>query len=278
MILSTNVSPFEPRLCCFENIFGLQEIQIVVYSALPMNQCTLEIKMTKIAAFLLCVILGLSQRLEALNNADPHPQYHSQALQDQFVHMMLYGLLGKQDQGYYLEIGAGEPICINNSYFFEKNLGWKGVSVDISEGLSQRWYAARNNLLLTEDALLSDYRTMLQSFPTVIDYLSLDIDAQYVDLLKKIPFDRYIFKVITIEHDFYRYGDIYREGEREILRSLGYHLLFSDVSFSGSSFEDWWIHPSFFPPSLFEILISLDLKGKDYQEGIRLLQDVMVSQ
>ncbi|HEY4254844.1 MAG TPA: hypothetical protein VGM34_00675 [Chlamydiales bacterium] len=193
--------------------------------------------------FLVCIVLNFFRGLEASGYSEHPPEYHSQAFQDQFVHLMLYGFLGKQDGGYYLEIGAGEPVYINNSYFFEKNLNWKGVSIDISEDLGKRWYAVRENLLLTENALLSDYRAILRSFPTVIDYLSLDIDAQYVDVLKKIPFDQHVFKVITIEHDFYRYGDVYQEGERKILQSLGYQLLCSDVSLSGFSFEDWWIHP-----------------------------------
>src|SRR5271156_4992668 len=116
-------------------------------------------------------------RLSLTDTAD----YYSQAAQDRFVYMILYGLLGKQDQGYYLEIGAGDPINTNNSYFFEKELNWSGVSIDISKEHTKQWYAARNNLLLNEDATKSDYGTILQSFPKVIDYLSLDIDECYAD-------------------------------------------------------------------------------------------------
>lgn len=108
-------------------------------------------------------------RLNLIDTAN----YYSQAAQDKFVYMILYGLLGKQDQGYYLEIGAGDPINTNNSYFFEKELKWDGVSIDISQGYTEQWHAVRNNLLLHEDAKKSDYNTILQSFPKVIDYLSL---------------------------------------------------------------------------------------------------------
>ena len=207
-------------------------------------------------------------RLSLTDTAD----YYSQAAQDRFVYMILYGLLGKQDQGYYLEIGAGDPINTNNSYFFEKELNWSGVSIDISKEHTKQWYAARSNLLLNEDATKSDYRTILQSFPKVIDYLSLDIDECYADVLKKIPFKDYTFKVITIEHDFYRYGDLYRKQERQILESFGYHLLCSDVSISGFCFEDWWIHPSFFSSSELSAITSLDLKAKDYTQIIQALQ------
>jgi hypothetical protein len=201
--------------------------------------------------------------------------FYSQASQDSFVYAILYCLLGKQDQGYYLEIGAGDPIHTNNSYFFEKNLQWKGISIDITAALVDSWCSIRNNPLFIEDATKSDYEMILQSFPQIIDYLSLDVDGFYTDILERIPFNNYIFKVITIEHDFYRYGDFYREKERQILTSLGYRLLCSDVSCFGLVFEDWWIHPSVFPPSTYSALISLELNGKDHKQLIRIIQDAM---
>ena len=66
--------------------------------------------------------------LGASLNASEQVAFHSQARQDEFVYTILYNLLGKQDAGYYLEIGAGEPIHINNTYVLEKNCGWQGLS------------------------------------------------------------------------------------------------------------------------------------------------------
>ncbi len=68
---------------------------------------------------------------------------------------------------------------------------------------------------------------------------ALDIDERYVDVLNRIPFDKYGFRVITIEHDAYKYGNVYRDGEREFLARRGYQLLCGDVR----NFEDWWVHP-----------------------------------
>ena len=230
--------------------------------------CALESNELPVSFLELSHSVDRGTRLNLIDTAN----YYSQAAQDKFVYMILYGLLGKQDQGYYLEIGAGDPINTNNSYFFEKELKWDGVSIDISQGYTEQWHTIRNNLLLHEDAKKSDYNTILQSFPKVIDYLSLDIDEGYTDVLKNIPFKDYTFKVITIEHDFYRYGDRYRKEERQILESFGYHLLCSDVSITGFCFEDWWIHPSFFPSSELSVIKSLDLKAKDYTQVIQALQ------
>jgi len=201
---------------------------------------------------------------------------YSQASQDRFVHVLLYEILGKQDEGYYLEIGAGHPSQGSNTYALEKDFGWKGVSIDISDGYKTLWDSTRQNYLLIEDAIHADYRAILKPFPQVIDYLSLDIDRDYDVVLNRIPFDEHIFKIITIEHDAYRFGDKYREDERKILASLGYYLLCPDVSlfFNGrdSIFEDWWIHPSTVSSEVLPMLMSLDLKGKNHEELIKILR------
>lgn len=204
---------------------------------------------------------------------------YSQASQDQFVYLILYKLMDKQDNGYYIEIGAGHPIESNNTYLFEKDLGWKGISIDISDGHKQLWHSIRQNLLLIEDATQTDYWSILKLFPQVIDYLSLDIDGCYDKILHRMPFNHYIFKVITIEHDSYRLGNEYKKKEREILTAAGYYLLCSDVTvfFNGADcvFEDWWIHPSVFSADMLSRLTSLDLNAKNHSQIIDMLQNCL---
>lgn len=195
--------------------------------------------------------------------------FYSQASQDAFVYILLYNLEKKTDKGYYLEIGAADPIITSNTYFLEKNLSWEGVSIELDSKYQDSWDQQRRNTLLIEDATSADYSLILQSFPKIIDYLSLDVDGQYDVVLNQIPFDQYTFKVITIEHDFYHFGEIYREKEREILTSFGYQLLCPDVSYPNvGSFEDWWIHPTGFSEERFAELVSLDLKEKYHNEII----------
>jgi hypothetical protein len=201
--------------------------------------------------------------------------FYSQASQDQFAHLLLYKLLNKQDVGYYLEIGAGDPVNINNTYFFEKNYGWKGISIDISSQLEKGWHEKRQNPLLITDATRADYDAILSPFPRIIDYLSLDIDSEYDVVLRKIPFLNYVFKIITIEHDSYRFGDVYKEQERKILSSLGYYLLCPDVSLGRAMFEDWWIHPSGFAEPMLSLLMSLDLTAKEHSQLIKALHEIL---
>jgi len=216
----------------------------------------------------LTVILSITM-LGTSIHAGEDIAFHSQAGQDDFVHTILYNLLGKQDTGYYLEIGAGEPIYINNTYVFEKDYDWQGISIDISDNLMPRWYAERNNVLISKDATQLDYSSILTEFPQVIDYLSLDVDGYYDIVLKNVLQSSHVFKIITIEHDAYRYGDIYRSKEREILTAFGYYLLCPNVSNVGAVFEDWWIHPDLFPSDLLQQLQSLNLQDKDFMEIVK---------
>lgn len=235
-------------------------------------------KLLKMVVLLLGITFVFSPHLIRASNIsrDVHMQSNSQASQDQFVYLLLYELLDKQDDGYYLEIGAGHPSNCNNSYFFEKTCGWKGVSIDISDSCKKLWYSTRQNPLLIEDATQMDYRSILKSFPQVVDYLSLDIDNSYDVVLGRIPFDEHVFKIITIEHDCYRYGDLYRQSERQILTTLGYYLLCPDVLIclngKNCSFEDWWINPSAFPADILSQLTSLDLKAKNHNELINIIR------
>ncbi len=230
------------------------------------------------AVFSFIAALGIAVSLEAgqISNQLDRGEFNSQINQDKFVYSLLYGLLHKQDTGYYLEIGSGHPKTINNSYFFEKNLDWDGISIDISTKHAKNWRATRKNKLLSEDATRANYSAILQNFPQVIDYLSLDIDGLYDIVLEKVVASNHTFKVITIEHDSYQHGNLYKDRERQILTALGYKLLCADVSTGGFSFEDWWIHPAFFPSNILASLDSLDLNSKDYtviMEAIRTLVD-----
>ena len=239
--------------------------------------CLMGISIALLAQFSLCESAQDFNNASALSTKRSRKTFFSQACQDEFLDMVLYGLTNKKDQGYYLEIGGADPVANNNSYFFEKNYNWKGVSIEINERFLQPWIKQRTNPLLIEDATKSDFVSILQSFPHSIDYLSLDVDGHYDYVLSRIPLHKYTFKVITIEHDFYRFGNVYREKERAILNAHGYHLLCPDVIYSGLCFEDWWIHPSAFESSDFLKLTSLDLHKKDCQEIIKILKTLLQS-
>lgn len=183
-------------------------------------------------------------------------QFNSDAKQDQFA----ANILNFKKDGYCVDIGSHHSIKSNNTYYFQ-DLGWTSISVEIESLYNESYSSRKNGVHLNENALQVDYKKQFEEyeFPKNIDYLSLDVDTLSLDVLKILPLDEYRFKVITIEHDGYLYGDKYREHQRSILSSHGYLLLCSNVyveqpGYEGKEFpfEDWWIDPSEFDNDLIE--------------------------
>lgn len=183
-------------------------------------------------------------------------QFYSDAKQDQFV----ANILNFKTDGYCVDIGSCHSIISNNTYYFQ-DLGWTSISVEIESGYNQSYSTRKSGVHLNENALEVDYKSVFEEyeFPKIIDYLSLDVDTISLDVLKILPLGEYRFRVITIEHDGYIYGDDYREQQRNILSSYGYVLLCSNVyveqpGYEGKEypFEDWWIDPSEFSQDLIE--------------------------
>lgn len=54
-------------------------------------------------------------------------KFYSQHKQDEFVYNKFFK--NKKD-GVFLEIGAYDGVALSNTYFFEKELGWKGICVE----------------------------------------------------------------------------------------------------------------------------------------------------
>lgn len=168
---------------------------------------------------------------------------YSQCLQDIFVSTLIDKM-----NGTYVEIGSHDPIINNNTYLLETKYLWNGISLDIDEGIVNKFNSTRKNKAIIADGVTVDYKKLFKdnNLPNEIDYLQIDCDPAIIsfEVLKNIPFDEYKFAIITFEHDYYK-GDIsIRDKSREVLEKEGYQLLISDVAHDClNSFEDWWIHP-----------------------------------
>ena len=155
---------------------------------------------------------------------------YSQVGQDRWA----YEKIG--DTGFFLDIGCGHPNEGSNTFGLEA-VGWTGVLVDYDDYVSQLCRAQRKVPYIHADATKLDWST-IEGIPKVVDYLSLDVDAASLDALKQ--FMRYFrFKVATIEHDSYRFGNGSRDEMRRILETAGYTCAFKDVESKGMPFEDW---------------------------------------
>lgn len=186
--------------------------------------------------------------------------FNSDARQDEFV----ANLVEFKQGGSYVDIGSCHSIKSNNTYFFDR-LGWRGVCVEIDPSHNDSYSGRARCSYLNRDALTVDWAAAFEQagLPATIDYLSLDVDDATLGVLRMLPFDRHRFRVITIEHDYYRLGDAIRVPQRELLSSLGYRLVCPDVYVEqpdfphpNCPFEDWWVHPDEFEPALLDRIHS----------------------
>ena len=195
----------------------------------------------------------------------------SQVYQDIFVLSMLNG---KKD-GTYLEIGASEPFHNSNTALLEK-LGWTGVGLEIDNNLIENYNKHRKNKALCKDALAVNYSSLIsENFSSeVIDYLQLDIEPSKntFEAMLAIPFDKYKFRVITYEHDYYvDMTKSYRDKSRNYLSSMGYTLVVKDISPDNNSpFEDWWVNKELVDAKMLQKFIDQEYDSVNMVEKFML--------
>ena len=188
--------------------------------------------------------------------------FNGQALQDKFV----LTILKQKRNGFFLEIGSNHPININNSYVLETSYGWKGIMVEYDSAFLPLYQTHRpNSIHVINDATTVDYKSIMDNnhFPKNMDFLQIDLEAnngstiRTLELLDTTVFDTYKFATVTFEHDIYHTNfDNTRSKSRDIFRKRGYARIFSDISYKGNPFEDWYVHPDLVDMNLVNTIIE----------------------
>lgn len=193
---------------------------------------------------------------------------YSQISQDKFVDLVLKGI---QDN-VFLDIGAGTDgesrgmDFSSNSYFLEKERGWSGLLVDKDFKYINRAKTQRKCKAVCADLLEVNINDILKKndHPRVSAYLSIDVDTATPKVVNDLDLKRYMFKIVTLEHNYYYITNERFEAtdkqknEALTLRQLsrikflehGYKLLCADVCLAEyGPVEDWYINLSMFPDS-----------------------------
>jgi len=209
--------------------------------------------------------------------------YNSQIGQDKWVH----SILGDKKDGYFIELGACDGLYLSNTLFFERNLNWNGICIEpndnyikdlsinrkcnISNELVYSYEGEKVNFALSEAAsgiidenigpftrkdqsVLKTTTTLGNIFdkfkaPTIIDYLSLDVEGQEYNILSTFPFDKYKFRCITVEHNAPHIGPKQQMLIRELLEKNNYRFVKGndDVNNWGHGpIDDFYINPTLF--------------------------------
>lgn len=178
-------------------------------------------------------------------------------------------ILKRKTNGVYVELGSNDPKIGNNTFLLEKNYNWTGLSLDIEPDMVDKFNQIRKNKAIVADATTFNYLKYFEehNFPKQIDYLSIDVDGNFrfdgtreknnsLLSLITIPLTKYRFSVIHYEHDSVNYLNIpTRDAQRELLTSLGYSLLISNIE------EDWWVDSKIIPWPVARLFVWFD-QGK----------------
>jgi FkbM family methyltransferase len=196
-------------------------------------------------------------------------QSRSQLRQDIFALSELDFATG----GFFVEFGATNGVDLSNSHLMETEFGWRGILAEPGRGWHQAlrknrsatidtrcvWKETgatvsftqtpsgltsgissfvkpsrrmRGNSYQVETVSLND---LLQQHaaPPVIDYISIDTEGSEFDILGMVDFDRWSFRVLTIEHAFLPQ----REDIHALMTKQGYRRVLAHISV----FDDWYV-------------------------------------
>ena len=67
----------------------------------------------------------------------------------QFIYQLLLNYIGKRN-GYFVDLAAGQPKELSNTYFIEKYLNWEGLLIDGNPLFAKKLRAERRNKVLEE--------------------------------------------------------------------------------------------------------------------------------
>ncbi len=206
--------------------------------------------------------------------------YSSQIGQDIWVN----SVLGNKTNGFFIELGACDGLYNSNTLFFEKHLGWDGICIEPNDIYFEKLKGNRkcklsNSLVYLESGILTDFslceatsgipdenigpftkkekivkkytstlEEVLDSFdaPSIIDYLSLDVEGQEYNILKTFPFNKYKFRCLTVEHNEPHIGPVMQMKIRRLLEENGYKYVKGndDVNYWGHGpIDDFYVHP-----------------------------------
>ena len=178
--------------------------------------------------------------------------------------------LGKKRGGYFVEAGALDGVQASNTLLLEEDYGWTGICVEpdaqlYAELLENRTCVCENACLYDGSDVMFVagvrgwggivdhlYETTRSNWergervtmptvtlaaildkhnaPPVIDYLSLDTEGSEAMILAGFPFDRYRFRVVTIEN----------ASCNDLLTANGYHMVENHFN-RGAPYEQYFL-------------------------------------
>jgi len=183
--------------------------------------------------------------------------------------------LNNKTNGIFVDLGSGDGVKFNNTFALEKDYDWMGVCVESNQSkyndlVNNRTSVNRNIVIYnykgqcvidengritTGSGTTVDCDTfeniMIDSgVPNQIDYLSINIAGNELDVLRTIDFNNYEIKLITVDHDYYFSNMYYKWEIFYFLSDNGFTRVVSDAhcleqyadEYGRQPFEDWYVN------------------------------------
>lgn len=118
-----------------------------------------------VKAFILWQLNSVRNQLFTLSSSEKkYSKFHSQFGEDRWI----FEHVDLPDKGVFVDIGAGHPIALSNTYFFEQK-GWTGICIDADPAQCERLIKESANV---EWAAIASKEGKLELSPSYLPALS----------------------------------------------------------------------------------------------------------
>lgn len=151
----------------------------------------------------------IMNRFEATDMDYDKERYFSQLCQDYFLDKFIF--CGKEN-GFFLDIGANDPIIGNNTYFFEKNRNWTGIAFEPLPKMREKWVKQRKARQFP--IILGDKNAEVEFCEYALDGMSgLADSVEYAGKVAK-RYKMQMYKLSDVIHDYA--SDVFPEETHEL--------------------------------------------------------------
>jgi FkbM family methyltransferase len=179
--------------------------------------------------------------------------YYSQLGQDKYLNENIFKGF---KNGYFVDVGANDGLSINNTLFFERNLGWTGINIEPLEVAFEKLKVNRPNCINLRYAICNENGTANflcnEGYTEMLSGLEKSYDPRHHER-REAENKIHNAKTKVIQVQTIRLEDLFEEynvkhihfisidvegGEFEVIKSINFDKVFIDVIVFENNYSD----------------------------------------